>query len=173
VLCFRTDGCGPALPGSEGGAGNAMYRWLKHDLATHPDSEYGCTLAYWHHPLVSVSTGSGRSPEVKPLWDLLYAAHADVVLNAHSHNYQRWQPMDPDAQADPEHGIREFIIGTGGSRKDPLVAGPWPTTVAVAQDTTFGVLELGLRHAGFTWRWVSAADQPEFSDERTTPVACH
>jgi hypothetical protein len=171
-LCLMSDGCGPAAEGVGAGPGNEMYRWLKHDLATHHNGKYKCTLAYWHHPLFSFSTATDRSPEVQPLWDLLYAARADVVLNADAHNYQRWEPMDPQGQGDQARGIREFIIGTGGARKDGLGSGAWPSGLAAAQDTTFGVLKIALADTGFTWEWVSAAGQPEFSDTRTTPVSC-
>ena len=95
-----------------------MYRWLRHDLATHANGKYRCTLAFWHHPLFSFSAATRQSPEVQPLWDLLYAARADIVLNANAHNYQRWEPMDPQGLVDPNRGIREFVVGTGGTRKD-------------------------------------------------------
>ena len=116
-LCLLPGGCGPAEKGTTLGAGNEMYRWLKHDLATHPNDAYGCTLGFWHHPLFSFSQGSGATPEVEPLWALLYASGADVVLNSNSHNYQRWEPQDPAGQPDPPRGIREFVIGTGGVKK--------------------------------------------------------
>src|SRR5215204_1766095 len=45
---------------------------------------------------------------------LLQRAGADVVLNAHSHNYQRWAPQTPTRARAPE-GIREFVVGTGGA----------------------------------------------------------
>ena len=109
---------------------------------------------------------------MQPLWDLLYAARADVVLNADAHNYQRWEPLDPQGQGDWKRGIREFVVGTGGTRKDELASDVWPEALAAAQDTAFGVLKITLADAGFTWEWVSAAGQPEFSDTRTTPVSC-
>ena len=40
-------------------------------------------------------------------------------------------------------------------------------------DTTFGILEMGLLRAGFTWQWLSAEGQPAFADTKTNPVACH
>ena len=43
------------------GPGNRMYAWLRRDLADHPDATYPCTLAYWHHPRFSFSTGSGAT----------------------------------------------------------------------------------------------------------------
>ncbi|MEO8424021.1 MAG: protein kinase [Actinomycetota bacterium] len=171
-LCLMSGGCGPPTEGVDTGPGNKMYRWLKQDLSTHDNGKYACTLAYWHHPLFSFSTATDRSLEVQPLWDLLYTAQADVVLNADAHNYQRWEPLNPQGVGDWRRGIREFVVGTGGARKDRLASGVWPDGLAAAQDTTFGVLMITLADAGFTWEWVSAAGQPEFSDSRTTPVSC-
>jgi serine/threonine-protein kinase len=171
-LCVGPGGCGPAAKGSEPSAGNLMYRWLKHDLSAHPNKEYPCTLAYWHHPLFSFSTGSGATPEVRPLWDLLYAARADVVLNGHSHNYQRWKTQDPAQNADPERGLREFVVGTGGSTKSLLELGTWPANLVAAQDSAFGVLKITLGRSSYAWTWVSAAGQPAFSDASARPARC-
>ena len=171
-LCIAPGGCGPPPDRNDPGLGNRMHAWLKHDLATHPNSEYGCTVAYWHRPLFSFSTGSGTTPEVKPLWDLLYAARADVVLNGHSHNYQRWRPQDPEGKLDPRRGILQFIVGTGGSSKSQLQSSPWPSNLVSAQDTSFGVLLITLGRAGFAWEWVSAPGQPAFSDTQVDRVGC-
>ena len=73
-LCLMSGGCGPPVAGVSPGPGTEMYRWLKQDLSTHHNGKYECTLAYWHHPLFSFSTATDPSPEVQPLWDLLYAA---------------------------------------------------------------------------------------------------
>jgi len=171
-LCVGSGGCGPAPRGSEPGAGNRMYRWLKYDLTTHPNKEYPCTLAFWHHPLFSFSTGSGATPEVRPLWDLLYAARADVVLNGHSHNYQRWKPQDPAQNVDRERGIRQFVVGTGGSTKSLLQFGTWPPNLVAAQDSSFGILKITLGRSSYGWTWVSAAGQPAYSDANTRPARC-
>ena len=103
-LCFAAGGCGAAADPSDPGPGNRMHAWLAKDLADHPDSEYPCTLAYWHHPRFSFSTGSGATSSVGPLWKLLHAARADVVLNGHSHNYQRWRPDGPERRHRPRDG---------------------------------------------------------------------
>lgn len=63
-----------------------MVDWLKQDLASHPKT---CTLAYWHHPLFS-SGYHGSVPKIKPSWDALYAADAEVVLSGH--DYERFAP---------------------------------------------------------------------------------
>lgn len=171
-LCFAIGGCGPPADPSNPGTGNRMYEWLSADLASHTNGTYPCTLAFWHHPRFSFSTGSGATSAVAPLWDLLYAAKADVVLNGHSHNYQRWRPQTPDGAADPGRGIREFIVGTGGVSKYALQSGPWPHNLLAAQADSFGILRLSLRPAGYGWEWVTAAGQPAFSDTKTRSASC-
>lgn len=171
-LCFGSGGCGPPADPMDPGRGNRMYTWLLQDLATHPDSEYPCTLAYWHHPLFSFSTGSGASAAVRPLWNLLYGASADVVLVGHSHNYQRWRPQDPAGNRDRDGGIRQFVVGTGGSRHYELRSGARPSNLAAAQDHAFGILRLVLRAESYRWVWVTAAGQPAFEDASDGPVGC-
>ncbi|HEX7463364.1 MAG TPA: metallophosphoesterase [Actinomycetota bacterium] len=171
-LCFAPGGCGPASDPANIGPGNLMYEWLKNDLSSHPNRRYACTLAYWHHPLYSFSTGSGATSTVDPLWSLLYSAHADLVLNGHSHNYERWKPQDPNGKLDAASGIREFIVGTGGASKYALQSGPKPPNLAAAQDTSFGILRITLMRSGYTWEWVTAAGQPSFTDTRTKHIVC-
>src|SRR5262245_8019845 len=154
-LCFARGGCGPVDDPSNRGPGNRMYAWLDQDLAAHPDADYPCTLAYWHHPRFSFSTGSGATKTVAPLWHLLHAARADVILNGHSHNYQRWRAQDPNGDRDRGGGIREFVVGTGGASHYAIPAGAKPSNLATAQADAFGVLRLTLKAGGFRWRWVS------------------
>ena len=149
-----------------------MYSWLEQDLAGHPDASYPCTLAYWHHPRFSFSTGSGASPAVAPLWELLHAAGADVVLNGHSHNYQRWRPMDPTGALDRTDGIRQFVVGTGGASRYAIPEGGRPPTLARAQAHAFGILRLTLKSAGYRWAWASASGQPAFEDASARAVPC-
>ncbi|MGE5459724.1 MAG: metallophosphoesterase [Solirubrobacterales bacterium] len=171
-LCFATGGCDAPADPSNPGTGEQMYAWLQADLATHPNVDYPCTLAYWHHPLFSFSTGSGATQAVKPLWDLLYDAHAELVLNGHSHNYQRWKPQDPEGGLDRAGGIREFIVGTGGKSLYALESGPAPAHLVTAQDEAFGILKLTLGRAGYTWEWLGAAGQPAFTDTATRSAKC-
>ena len=170
-LCFAAGGCRSAMEPTDPGPGNRMYAWLQEDLAAHPDSSYPCTLAYWHHPRFSFSTGSGASAAVRPLWELLHGAGGDVVLNGHSHNYQRWRPQDPSGALDRDGGMRQFVVGTGGASHYALPGGERPPNLATAQGDAFGVLRLTLRAASYRWAWVSAPGQPGFDDtsERAAP----
>jgi hypothetical protein len=69
-----------------------------------------CTLARWHQPLLTAATtfGDGNGVATRPLWDTLYKYGADLVLNGHDHNYQRFTPQRSDGTADPAYGMREF-----------------------------------------------------------------
>ena len=123
--------------------------WLKADLAKNPKT---CTLAYFHYPLFSSGEYRPGIREVKPLWEALYAAGVDVVLNGHDHNYQRFAPQDPNGKADPQRGIREFVVGTGG-RSHYSILGPIANS-EVYNDETYGVLKLTLRPESYEWRFI-------------------
>lgn len=130
-------------------AGSAQESWLKADLAASPAQ---CTAAIWHVPLFSSTTGAA-SANVKPLWDALYAAGADVVLNANSKNYERFAPQSPAGAADATYGIREFIVGTGGT-----TSGTFGTTAANSQVRGAGapgVLKLTLTDNGYSWNFLA------------------
>src|SRR5918992_3928460 len=130
-------------------AGSAQDEWLRAELAA---SEAQCTLAYWHHPRFS-SGHHGNDPSVAPFWDALYEYGADLVLNGHDHNYERFAPQRPDAVADPAFGIRQIIVGTGGAHL--RTAGPTPAANSELFATgTHGVLELALGEGTYTWSFV-------------------
>ena len=153
--CSKVGGCGPGSP---------QETWLRADLASHPAA---CTLAYWHHPRFS-SGEHGDTATVAPLWDALYAAGADLVLNGHDHDYERFAPQTPAGVADPVAGIREFVVGTGG-RSHYGVRAAQPNSEITNSDT-FGILKLTLRAQGYDWRFVPEAGG-QFTDEGSG--ACH
>ncbi len=154
-----------AIGGCE--AGSPQERWLRADLAAHPTA---CTLAYWHHPLFSsgVVPKHAVHPEMRDVWRTLYEANADLVLNGHEHNYERFAPQDPDGRPDPVRGIREIVTGVGGKDFDALVA-PIPNS-EVRSDTAFGVLKLTLHAASYDWAFVPVPGR-SFTDAGT--AACH
>lgn len=152
-------GCGPDSP---------QAAWLAADLAAHQGR---CTLAYWHEPRFS-SGEHGDAQTMTPIWNQLVAAHADVVLNGHNHDYERFEPagattemqvassstttgapsfQNPSSQAD---GIREFVVGTGGKNhygfKHPLLLGE-----VVRNAADFGLLALRLHPDGYDWSFRS------------------
>src|SRR4051812_20073492 len=71
--------------------GSAQEQWLRTELAKLPPD--ACVLAYWHHPRYSSQTSVAHT-EVSPLYDALYDYGAELILNGHSHTYERFKPMD-------------------------------------------------------------------------------
>jgi acid phosphatase type 7 len=128
-------------------AGSPQERWLRADLAANPSR---CTLAYWHHPMLS--SGVRFNPAVQPLWQALYDAGVDVLLTGHDHGYERFAPMDANAARDGARGVRQFVVGTGGkSLQDATALQPYSE---VRDDATFGVLKLTLEPDAYTWEFV-------------------
>jgi hypothetical protein len=144
--------------------GSPQERWLRQDLAAHPAR---CTVAYWHHPLFS-SGRHGNDPEVKPFWQDLYQAGADLVINGHDHDYERFAPQDPDGRADPARGIREIIVGTGGKNHRPFGV-PKPNS-EVRNADTFGVLKITLHDGSYDWQFIPEAGKT-FTDSGSG--TCH
>src|SRR6202795_657984 len=98
-------------------AGSPQKKWLRGDIAAHPAA---CTLAYWHKPLFSSGSAHGDDLTVKPFFQALYEANADVVIGGHDHDYERFAPQTPDGTADPQRGIREFVVATGAKNHRPF-----------------------------------------------------
>jgi hypothetical protein len=138
-------------------------RWLAADLAAHRGR---CTLAYWHIPLFS--TGNFASPNSRSFWDQLYAAKADVVLNGHDHNYQRFAPQTPSGAIDEARGIREFLVGTGGANLNGY--GSSSGNAEVRDNSTYGILLLTLHPRSYDWRFVPVPGET-FSDAGS--AGCH
>ena len=93
------------------------------------------------------------------LWQALAAAGADVVLEGHDHDYERVAPID---------GIRSFVVGTGGRSLYEWPGAPGPSTEVRANDT-YGLLQLTLGVADYSWRFVPSGGG-SFTDSGT--AAC-
>mgnify|MGYP003694585657 CR=1 FL=1 len=127
--CANIGGCGTGSPQTV---------WLRNDLAAHSNT---CTLAYWHRPRFSVGPPRKRR-RLRAWWYDLYNAHADIVLNGHDHDYERFAPQDRSQNPDP-NGIREFVVG---HRRAGARAFRHPVHEQRRSSTTdtFGVLKLTL-----------------------------
>ncbi len=134
--CPAVGGCGPDSP---------EVRWIAADLKAHPSL---CTLAFFHHPRFS-SGPHGNDEAMAPFWTALQAGGTDIVLSGHDHDYERFALQDANGRLDPAHGIREFVVGTGGA---PQYVVLWRRAHSQALEVgTFGVLELKLRKDGYAW----------------------
>ncbi|HEX2722848.1 MAG TPA: metallophosphoesterase [Gemmatimonadaceae bacterium] len=131
------------------GAGSSQEKWLTADLAANTKS---CTLAYWHHPRFSSGLEHGNSTSVQALWNALYKANAELVINGHDHSYERFAPQTPAGAADSVRGIREFVVGTGG--RSHYHEGTLKAHSEIFESSTYGVLRFTLSPGGYAWRFI-------------------
>lgn len=139
--CHRV-GCEP---------GSEQEVWLREDLAAHPAQ---CTVAIWHNPRFS-SGRYGDDDAYQPFWDALYEHGAEVVVNGHEHLYERFVPQAPDGTPDPDRGLRQFTVGTGGGNLrgfESIQEG------SEARGEAHGVLKLTLHAGSYDWEFVSVED---------------
>jgi hypothetical protein len=139
-------------------------KWLREDLVSHPAL---CMLAYWHHPRWTSGT-SGNNGHLATIWQILYDHGVEVVVNGNEHMYERFAPMDPTGALDLEHGIREFVAGTGGVSHYPL--GEIQPNSQVRDNTAFGVLKFTLYSDGYDWEFIPV-DAAGFTDSGSE--SCH
>lgn len=144
--------------------GSPQEQWLKADLAA---NQHKCTLAYWHHPRFSSGLHNNNA-DTAAFWQALYAAGADVILTGHDHEYERFAPQTPDAKADPQRGIRQFVIGTGGFNLRPFRN--QQVNSEVRHSDSFGVLKLTLKPQSYDWQFVPIQGQT-FQDSGS--AKCH
>jgi hypothetical protein len=145
------------------GSGSAQDRWLESDLTAHPNT---CTLVMGHEP--RWASNSAASSAIGPLVQDMYDAGVDLFLAGHSHTYERFAPQRPSGQRDDAKGVRQFVVGTGGS----FFTG-FSTILPNSQvhkSQVFGVLKLTLGSGGYDWSFVADPSTP-FTD--TGHGACH
>ena len=134
------------------GQGSPQYEWVKTELQR---DRTRCAMAAMHHPYDS-SGPNGATPQLRDLWQLLYEHGVEVMLAGHDHFYERLAPQDPMLRPDPNRGIRQFTVGTGGA---PL----YDRTRAAANSEllikAWGVMRMRLEPALYEWEFVDATSQ--------------
>jgi hypothetical protein len=148
----------------------AELAWLENDLSENPAA---CTLAYWHQPTYSAANSiSEEGITALAFWQVLYAHGADLVLNGHDHLYARYRPLDASGNYNPDTGIREFIVGTGGETLDTVItSGDTASSpsgqlnfnaanLEAANGEYWGVMALTLNSNGYAWDFESALKDP-------------
>jgi len=145
-------------------ATSAQVTWLQNDLAANPKL---CVLAYWHQPRWSSGSTHGSNSGMQTLWQILYNAGADLVINGHEHHYERFAEMNATGSA-VSPGLREFVVGTGGNSHYGF--GTILSASEVRNGTTYGVLKLTLSASGYAWQFVPVAGST-FTDSGSTN--CH
>ncbi len=138
--CSDVGGCGK---------GSAQVAWLRAELAAHPSR---CVLAYWHIPRFS-SGDHGDSEAYRTFWSVLASYGADVILNGHDHNYERFAPLAENGLRNDANGMRAFVVGTGGRNLRPAHT-PREGSERLIDDS-FGFLSLKLRADSYAWSFIS------------------
>ena len=142
--CASAGGCGP---------GSAQEAWLRADLAANPRK---CVAAIWHHPLFS-SGAHGSTAATRPLWQALYDAGAELVINGHDHDYERFSRPGTGRLG------RSRTRGSASSSQAPAVPGCAPSGTTTRPNSEVrrtgvrGVLKLELKTTGYTWRFLPVA----------------
>ena len=130
------------------GATSAQTKWLVADLAA---TTQPCIAAFWHQPLFTASPQKGSA--YRPWWNVLYAAHADLALNGHVHNYQRYAALDPAGSPDAD-GITQYTVGSGGEGLQNLLTTAQPQPLVFLK--RFGYLRLTLEPDGWTGEFIDS-----------------
>ncbi len=134
-------------------ANSKQVEWLRQDLQNHPTQ---CSLAYYHHPRWS-SGQAGSAGWISPIFTTLWENGVDVVVSGHEHEYERIAPQDPDGNLDFEHGLRQFVVGTGGAYHIPFGADILPNSEVRIPDT-FGVIKFTLYEDHYDWEFLPVGD---------------
>lgn len=128
----------------------AQQTWLRNQLNAHPSR---CSIIATHQPRFSSGSEHGSSVLMRPFWVIARNHHVDIALAGHDHDYERFAPMNAYGQRDA-HGIREFVVGTGG--RSQYTKGPGVPGSQIFL-RTFGVLKLTLRAGGYSWQLLDTA----------------
>lgn len=132
------------------GANSAQAQWLRADLTC---SAKRCTLLYWHNPRWS-SGLAGGSGAVGAFWNIASEFGAEVVVNGHDHDYERFAPQDAAGKAAP-NGVREFVAGTGGAPERQW--GHLQPNSEARDASTWGVLKFSLYPGRYEWEFIPVA----------------
>jgi hypothetical protein len=129
---------------------SAQTAWLRATLA---GNRSRCTVALFHHPFVA-SGGHVTRPEAFEFWRILSEHGVDMVLTAHEHFYERFAPLNADGVRDPDRGMRQFVVGTGGA---PLYGFTSTHPASEARASVHGVMKLTLGPESYAWEFVSVS----------------
>ncbi len=136
--------------------------WLRKDLIEHHTT---CTLAYWHIPVFSSGPHGAdiiTSNHMLDVWKVLYQFGADIVVNGHDHDYERFAQQNPGGKPDPK-GIREFVVGTGGGGLYQFKQ--IRPNSEVHDNKSYGVIKFVLGESDYSWEFIPAVGQ--FHDSGT------
>jgi hypothetical protein len=105
-------------------AGSPQMNFLNNELNTTKN-----TVLFWHHARFSASTdhptSEGATGCSKTFFDVAYDNGADLVLQGHSHVYERYDTRDKSGSK-VAGGLTSIVCGLGGNSFDGLQGSPGP-----------------------------------------------
>ena len=105
-------------------AGSPQMNFLNNELNTTKN-----TVLFWHHARFSASTdhptSEGATGCSKTFFDVAYDNGADLVLQGHSHVYERYDTRDKSGRK-VAGGLTSIVCGLGGNSFDGLQGSPGP-----------------------------------------------
>jgi hypothetical protein len=129
------------------------------------------TVLFWHHARFSASsdhpTSQGATGCSKTFFDVAYDNGADLVVEGHSHLYERYDARDKSGLK-VAGGLTSVVCGTGGNSFDTLQSLPSPTP-DVAFTNAWGVCKLTLNTNNAQVDFVPAPGSPG-TDSATVAV---
>jgi hypothetical protein len=126
----------------------AQLSWLIADLAANAAL---CTVAIAHRPRFS-SGNAGSSATQGAVFQALYDAGVELLVSGNDHDYERFAPQAPDQTPDPDSGVVQFVVGTGGKSHGGINL-PLELNSVVQNADTYGVLRLVLHPTSYAWRF--------------------
>jgi hypothetical protein len=109
----------PDLPHAEGPGPSCardsnQLNWFRRHMAAHPAK---CRIVFYHHPRFGNGAPWGDDSQVYWLYAVAaFAGRASLIINGHSHAYERFTPMTPEGAVDRSFTApRSFTVGTGGA----------------------------------------------------------
>jgi hypothetical protein len=109
----------------------------------------------WHHARFSSGVEHGNDPVTSDLWRALQDAGAELILVGHDHSYERFAPQTSTGEADPDRGIVQLVVGTGG--RSLYGFGNIQPNSLVRNNETFGVLRLALSAGAYRFDFLPVA----------------
>jgi Calcineurin-like phosphoesterase len=129
------------------------------------------TVLFWHHSRFSSSTDHPTSEGVtgcsKTFFDVAHDNGADLVVQGHSHLYERYHTRDKSG-AKVASGLTSIVCGTGGNSFDSSQGSPSPVP-DVKFTNAWGVCKLTLNANNAQVTFLPAANSPG-ADSATVAV---
>jgi hypothetical protein len=120
------------------------------------------TVLFWHHARFSSSsdhpTSEGATGCSKTFFDVAHDNGADLVVEGHSHVYERYHTRDKSGNK-VASGLTSIVCGTGGNSFDGLQGSPSPTP-DVKFTNAWGVCKLTLNTSSAQVDFLPAPGSP-------------